>query len=386
MREMERFIQASSFLIFLTLISAAASSRLYLSLLLCGSLLLLFSVRSLAEQENLLLLAVQTVLSAAFALLSGGAVACLIFYECRGSRSVQLVLPSAFYFAVALLMQKQALPQILFHTLLLLLAALLLLALENWIVSYISAKDRLALVVRETALNELYEKKLNQELVMKNYLAEKNARLEERERISRNIHNGVGHSVTAAILMLDAADLLFDISPERAREKMNAANQRIRTSLQSIRRAVRVLDSESEWIAVGDWIGEMTAVADAFAMDTKKKITTDLSDVSPSLMLPREHTEFLTGALQELLTNGVRHGNADSFAVSLLADSRHIRLGVSDNGESSFSPASAQEEIQRGFGLKKLISYAERCGGTAVFANTNGFHAVITLPLYERVD
>lgn len=385
MREMERFIQASSFLIFLTLISAAASSRLHLSLLLCGSLLLLFSVRSLAEQESLLLLAVQTVLSAAFALLSGGAVACLIFYECRGSRSVQLVLPSVFYFAVALLMQKQQ-PQILFHTLLLLLAALLLLALENWIVSYISAKDRLALVVRETALNELYEKKLNQELVMKNYLAEKNARLEERERISRNIHNGVGHSVTAAILMLDAADLLFDISPERAREKMNAANHRIRTSLQSIRRAVRVLDSESEWIAVGDWIGEMTAVADAFAMDTKKKITTDLSEVSPSLMLPREHTEFLTGALQELLTNGVRHGNADSFAVSLLADSRHIRLGVSDNGESSFSPASAQEEIQRGFGLKKLISYAERCGGTAVFANTNGFHAVITLPLYERVD
>ena len=89
------------------------------------------------------------------------------------------------------------------------------------------------------------QKKLAKELVIKNYLADKNARLEERENISRNIHNSVGHSITAAIMTLDAADMLYDTAPDKAREKMNTANERIRTGLEAIRQAVRVLDSNN---------------------------------------------------------------------------------------------------------------------------------------------
>ena len=122
----------------------------------------------------------------------------------------------------------------------------------------------------------MYSKKLNQELVIKNYLADKNARLEERENISRNIHNSVGHSITAAIMTLDAADMLFDTAPKLAREKMNIANDRIRTSLDSIRHAVRVLDNENKFITVNDFISELVAVTDSFVMDTMIKIYTDL--------------------------------------------------------------------------------------------------------------
>lgn len=66
----------------------------------------------------------------------------------------------------------------------------------------------------------------------------------ERENISRNIHNSVGHSITAAIMTLDAADMLYDVNPYEARKRMNDANNRIRVSLESIRRALRVLDDE----------------------------------------------------------------------------------------------------------------------------------------------
>ena len=93
-------------------------------------------------------------------------------------------------------------------------------------------------------LSELHERQLNRELKEQNYLAEKNARLVERENISRNIHNTVGHSITAAVMTLDAADMLFEVKPEEARTRMNDANERIRGSLESIRRAVRTLDEE----------------------------------------------------------------------------------------------------------------------------------------------
>ena len=62
--------------------------------------------------------------------------------------------------------------------------------------------------LRRMSISEMREKKLNRELAKANYLADKNARLTERENISRNIHNSVGHSITAAIMTLDAADML----------------------------------------------------------------------------------------------------------------------------------------------------------------------------------
>ena len=70
------------------------------------------------------------------------------------------------------------------------------------------------ILIQNSNLNEMHEKRLNQELTKQNYLADKNARLVERENISRNIHNSVGHSITAAIMTLDAADMLYDVMVE----------------------------------------------------------------------------------------------------------------------------------------------------------------------------
>ena len=115
-------------------------------------------------------------------------------------------------------------------------------------------------------------------------------------------------------------------------------------------------------------------------MDTMIKIHYDFSDVDKSFLLAHEHSEFLTGAVEELLSNGVRHGNADSFTVILKSDSKHIMLKVLDNGRSNFSQANQAGYIQNGFGLKKIISYTKKCGGSATFSNLNGFKAEIVIP------
>jgi signal transduction histidine kinase len=174
--------------------------------------------------------------------------------------------------------------------------------------------------------------------------------------------------------------MLFDKSPEKAREKLHTAKDRIRTGLDSIRHAVRVLDSEAVSISLADFLNEINTAADEFVMDTMRKIHMDIPENNDELYIPREHTEFLTGAFKELLSNGVKHGNADVFMVHITADSNHIKLTVKDNGKSDFSAENAAERLREGFGLKKLKSYAEKCGGTAVFSNENGFKSEITLP------
>ena len=241
--------------------------------------------------------------------------------------------------------------------------------------------------IRISNLREMHEKQLNRKLVLQKFMADKNARLMERETISRNIHNSVGHSITAAVMTLDAADMLFDVSPEDARRKVNDANERIRGSLESIRRAVRVMDEEAKEVSLNDFLCEVETVADRFITDTTMRADILAPDPVPELMIPHEHVEFLIGALQEFLTNGAKHGHADRYLISVSADSANLRMEVKDNGHSEdFSEENARQKIEQGFGLKKIESYVKNAGGTCKFTNEEGFRATVTLPVLHEEE
>lgn len=386
MYEMIKFTDSEVLLLLLTVLAAVSSPYPYVCIFIASLLMVVFSIASFSENPSIFLSGIQMVLSVIFCILSTDFLPFLIVSKCYGIRRkwIRFVLPAVVYGMAALIMQTNSLPMGIRNMLILLVVSGVLYFLEEWIIKYNLAQDKIVQAVSVTAVNEMYERKFNQELLLKNYLADKNARLEERENISRNIHNSVGHSITAAIMTLDAADMLYDTNPDEARIRMNTANERIRSSLDSIRQAVRVLDTENEFINMNDFLDELTAITDSFAMDTRIRIRTDFTGVHDGQMILREHTEFLTGALQEFLTNGVKHGEADLFTVSLMADSRHIKLSVADNGKSDFGEENRQERVNNGFGLKKLISYTQKCGGAARFVNENGFQAVLTLPLYKE--
>jgi signal transduction histidine kinase len=386
MYAMEQFAQSSILLLVLLVLSIFSSPMPYLCLLFCGLLLILFAVRSLSECENSFLPMVFILVMALFLWLSDNFCAYLILYEVRLPKwkMVQTVFPVGVYGMVQIVMRERTVPWVLLGMVALAALCALLYIIEQLILRYLSAKEQMAHAVSVAAVNEMYERKLNQELVLKSYLADRNARLEERENISRNIHNSVGHSITAAIMTLDAADMLFESAPEKAREKINTANERIRLSLDSIRHAVRLLDHDGGFVSMEDFLGGLHAITEQFVMDTMIKVRIDFPDEDISFSVPHEHAEFLSGAVQEALTNGVRHGNADLFTISLAADSKHIRLTVSDNGKSNFSMENAKERIENGFGIKKLLSYTEKCGGSVSYVNEGGFKLAVLLPLYKE--
>ena len=240
--------------------------------------------------------------------------------------------------------------------------------------------------LRRMSISEMREKKLNRELAKANYLADKNARLTERENISRNIHNSVGHSITAAIMTLYAADMLYDTKPEEARKRMNDANERIRGSLESIRRAVRTLDDESASVPVSDLRAGLDSILNEFLMDTEIRADRVYEDFPEGMELPHEYVEFLTGVLQECLTNGLKHGGADFFLVKLSGDSAHVQLMVKDNGKSDYGVENEELRLKQGFGLKKVRSFAERCGGRAEFENEEGFRTLVELPVVDTMS
>ena len=292
--------------------------------LLCGAaLIVVFQIQSLTDEQSRSSLVMQGILSLLFALASGHFMAYLIFYEIRpvaGDGSVKgeaaiknqsrkrregipwlrVFLPGVFCFGGTILSRlidgkiTEALPYLLWHVLLLTVCSALFYGIENAVIHYLRIQRESAVAVRSAAVNELFEKKLNQELRMKNYLAERNARLEERENISRNIHNSVGHTITAAVMTLDAAELLVDVDAGKAKERMVTAKERMKEGLGAIRLAVRVLDKESQGIQMEDFLRELSSVTENFMMDTELTVQTDV-DVLPELREPLLRRTFRDG-------------------------------------------------------------------------------------------
>lgn len=370
-------------IIILTFISLFTSHALTFFIMAAGLLMIITTYEAFNEDWNVAFSVLEIILMTLFALLSGGFAGFIVFSLFKAVKEyIRLILGVCLFVFTALIIYKNMSFAMCIVKTLLLIAAFLCIMLMKYMMEDIEKrKKRENEKLTASNVSELHEKRLNEQLVMQNYLAEKNARLIERENISRNIHNSVGHSITAAIMTLDAADVLYDERPEEARKRMNDANNRIRGSLESIRRAVRVLDEESGEILSGDLKSEMENVINEFVMDTDIRVDQNFSQLMDDIKIPHDHAVFLTGALQELLTNGVKHGSASEFVVILLGDTAHIRLEVSDNGHSDFDWLNSKSRIENGFGIRKLISYAEKCGGKTSFKNDNGFKGMIELPI-----
>ena len=396
-------VTSSAILILLTLLAVGTSGSVSLMLLFGGGLLISMTAGFVKDGEGRGLKMVQLSLAVLFALCSGSWWGCLCFACLLWPRAWQVILAADGVYwlgvgisilegkdawnrgatlqlqdghAVGALVAKGILLTILISGII--GGGLLLRWLRDRQTRRVEEDRRR---IREYSLGEMHEMQKSRELARQSFYVDKNARLLERENISRNIHNSVGHSITAAIMTLDAADLLFEKKPEEAHKKMNDATERIRGSLGAIRSAVRALDDESSDVSVKDLICFFDNILDEFLMDTDRTCDRAYEFFEKERELPREHAEFLTGALEELLTNGVKHGSATHFMVRLSGDSAHLLLEVKDNGKSDFNEETAADLIKNGFGLKKLASYAERCGGHVAFQNEDGFRSVIELPI-----
>ncbi|MCH5272791.1 MAG: hypothetical protein J1E35_03885 [Lachnospiraceae bacterium] len=283
-----------------------------------------------------------------------------------------------------------------------LLPALFFAAAEFGIQSLLFYNRTLYRQMEKTALNELKVKNLNREISVRSQAAEQNARFEERENISRNIHNVVGHTITSALVSLQAYEVLKETQPVQAEEKLTAASERMRLALEEIRRAVRVLDAETEEIDIRDFRSLLAKETEKFSTDTELRIFHNFSEEdgikahseevvkggTQEFFIEKRTCEFLHSVLTECLNNGIRHGGASTFFAELTYDAAHIRLAVSDDGQgfAGLAPAEQQSRLEQGFGLRKIKDYAQRHGGTFGLLTENGFKVQVELPLTGNAD
>ena len=199
------------------------------------------------------------------------------------------------------------------------------------------------------------------------------ATLEERNRIAREIHDSLGHSLTALNLHLEATAKLWAANQTEAVTYLDQARQLGRQALEEVRQSVSTL--RSTVLGGQSFTMAIAPVLDNFQSATGIQPRLDLAD----LPLPQTVVQVLYRVVQEALTNIAKHAQATTVHISLQADQRHqLHLKVQDNGQG-FDPA----QNRSGFGLQGMRERTLALGGTLTVtsAPAQGCCIHITLPM-----
>ena len=192
------------------------------------------------------------------------------------------------------------------------------------------------------------------------------AKVAERERIARDLHDLLGHTLSVIVLKSELASRLADKDPARAAQEIRDVERIARESLHEVRNAVRGYRSaglEAEFSNI------------ALACEAAK-IKLELYVVPIDLEWAQESA--LGFALREAITNVIRHSRAKRCWVSLEKDDHQVTLEVWDD---------AQGEIFEGNGVRGIRERAEALGGslhTQVSSGSRGLR--FSLPFRESVN
>nr|WP_315889725.1 sensor histidine kinase [Kovacikia minuta] len=229
----------------------------------------------------------------------------------------------------------------------------------------------------------LAERQSHQELVLANahlrqyaLAIEDQAILQERNRIAREIHDSLGHLLTAQSIQLENVSTLLLKNTEQADHYLQSARRLGKEALQSVRQSVGALRSRTlreQSLAIA-----LTQLLQEFEKTTGIQIKTQITLVSS----PREEvTTALYRITQEALTNSSKHSDATQMQLQLTERKLEICLRIEDNGRG-FDP----EVNTTGFGLQGMRERAEVLGGTLCLNSQvgKGCQIEVKIPLSGR--
>lgn len=202
--------------------------------------------------------------------------------------------------------------------------------------------------INELVANRKKLRDLNLKLQNNNDEINKVAILKERNRMSKQIHDTLGHVMTATIVQLNAAEILINKQPKNALEKIKNAKEQTKEGLNKIKDTLAIIDEDN--IQFDDMIRSAIEKAKS-SMDIH--IISQI-DIKGSVSLSVQN--FILSALKEGITNGIRHGGATAFVFRLSNIDGNILFFLEDNGKGCI-------EIKNGYGLMSMEKQAMEFGG-----------------------
>jgi signal transduction histidine kinase len=190
--------------------------------------------------------------------------------------------------------------------------------------------------------------------------------VEERNRIAAEMHDTVGHTLTAAVLTLEAAERL--VSEPQAAHKLHQGKEQVRRGLSELRASVKVVRAGNET--------NFVAVLEQLLQEIRSDTGLDIHLVVESeISLPPHQAGVLLSAIKECTTNAIKHGHATHADILVGEYKGQLRLAFTDNG-------SGADHIKSGSGLSIMRERVQSVGGTLELESTprEGFTVSLIIP------
>jgi signal transduction histidine kinase len=201
---------------------------------------------------------------------------------------------------------------------------------------------------------------------------------EERMRLARDIHDGLGHHLTVLSVQLQAAEKLVERNPQAAAEAIRVSRGETQAALEEVRRSVGVMrQSPAESQPLVEMITNL--VRD---FDEHTGLPSNFEYTGTPIDLSAFAGQTLFRTVQESLTNIQKHARGvKQIRVKLAYLAEAVRLVVSDDGKQPEAASSGQS----GYGLKGLRERVEQLGGEFHCGpdSSNGFQVVVSIPCQD---
>lgn len=203
-----------------------------------------------------------------------------------------------------------------------------------------------------------------EQLLKKQEEVEHLARIAERERISRDMHDLLGHTLSLITLKAELAGRLLERDPAACRNEIRDIEASARQALAEVRSAV------SGYRETG--LAHELARAQAALSAAGVALETDLQP----LAIPAVAENVLALALREAVTNILRHAQARACTVRLAQEGGMLVLRIRDDGA-----VARLQEIAPGNGLRGMRERVEQLGGWLSLAVEQGVALELRLPM-----
>jgi two-component system sensor histidine kinase DesK len=204
--------------------------------------------------------------------------------------------------------------------------------------------------------------RMNRKLRKANEEIEHLATVAERERIARDLHDVLGHTLSVITLKSELAGKLIDRDPQRAGKEIREVEEISRQALSEVRDAIRGYRSK----------GLAAELAQAKCTLETAGVSVQC-DAATTMKIPAMQESVLSLVVREAVTNVVRHAQAHTCRMRLDQQNGSCLLEIHDDGRGGL--------INEGNGLRGMRERVEMLGGTLDRETSSGTRLTITLPM-----
>lgn len=192
-------------------------------------------------------------------------------------------------------------------------------------------------------------------------------KLEERNRLSQQIHDDVGHAMAGALIQMEASRRLLATDRDKASELLGNAIAISKDGLERIRLTLKDIKPRPEEMGVNRlrlFVDELSA---------KEAVTATLAYDGDIDVITPIQWKIIQQNATEAVTNALKYAKATAIHIEVRVLNKFIKAVVSDNGKGA-------EKLVKGLGILGMEERAASAGGTVIVDGTKGFSVTTLLP------